>query len=129
MVPAPSQVPVKATTARGPPKPWVLDGVSNEGSEARGTTGPPSAGARSPPPGTQDTGSIRSSRKVLAAGSHVAQPTEPAAAAAGSTRVLPGSGATGGHPLTLTLDLCFPNFTTKLQEKTISYKLDILVEA
>jgi hypothetical protein len=46
---------------------------------------------------------------------------------AGGTWVRPDSWA--ATPLTFILDLCFPNFTTKLQEKTISCKLDILVEA
>lgn len=100
----------------------VLDCASNEGSEAMGSTCPPSAlsslaGQRC---------SERPRCPQLAATCPNAKETHTS-----SCRVHLGAlGLVGcNHHLIFTLDLCFPNFTTKLQEKTISCKLDIPVEA
>lgn len=54
--------------------------------------------------------------EVCSAGSHVSSFHGPAHQVEGSTWVLSASWA-AIYCLTFTLDLCFPNFTTKLQEK------------
>ena len=108
-----------------PWSPGVLDCASNEGLETVGGTGPPMPSAPLKDSVPRAAGS--------ADGAHgwrprVTTPQTRTHGVAGRAWVLPASWVTTHH-LTFTLDLCFPNFTTKLQEKTISCKLDIPVEA
>ena len=103
----------------------VLDCASNEGLETVGGTGSPMPSAPLKDSVPREAGSADGAHGWR---SRVPTPRTCTHRVAGRAWVLSASWA-AIHHLTFTLDLCFPNFTTKLQEKTISCKLDILVEA
>lgn len=103
----------------------VLDCASNEGLETVGGTGPPMPSAPLKDSMPRAAGSADGAHGWW---SRVPTPRTRTRQVAGRAWVPPASWA-AIHHLMFTLDLCFPNFTTKLQEKTISCKLDIPVEA
>lgn len=115
----PSQISVKAMTAHGPQSLGVLYCASNERSETTGRTGTPSASAPSSLTGQRALRAASPAEDVHCGQPCVLFPLNPTDHVVESTWVLSASWA-AILQLTFTLDLCFPNFTTKLREKLLA---------